>query len=345
MTESIQPAVWFLAIRTGSGADVFTQTLCQGLREAGFRTEITWLPHHAEYAPWTVSRPQPPDWSNIVHLNTWLPKKFLPNSRPFVTTTHLCTHDPALTPYKTRAQRFYHRYWIQPMEASVIRCAERTVAVSHYTAEKTREVFDISTVEVIYNGVDTQKTFKCSPCQHPHSPFRLIYAGNWSRRKGVDLLPQIMTRLGDDYRLDITAEPSEWDQSLPPPSNCRFLGRLHSKRDMAAAYCKANALIFPSRMEGLPLAVIEALSCGLPVITTDGYAMPEIIKNNVTGFLCPLDDVDAFVAAARRLATEHDLYPQQSQSARERAELVFNRDTMIANYLAVYRDCLRYCKN
>lgn len=340
MIESTQPAVWFPAIRAGSGADVSTQTLCQGLREAGFCADITWLPHRAEYAPWTVRRAQPPDWANIVHVNTWLPKRFLPDSLPVVATIHLCVHDPALAPYKTRAQAFYHRHWIQPNEATVLRCATRSIAVSHYTAERTREAFRAPTVDVIYNGVDTSNTFTCSPRQHPHSPFRLIYAGNWSRRKGVDLLPQIMIRLGDNFRLDITAERSDWDLSTPPPSNCRFLGRLRSKCDTAAAFNNVDTLIFPSRMEGLPLAVIEAMSCGLPVIATDGYAMPEIIEDQVTGFLCSLDDTDAFVAAVRRLAAEHDLYRQQSRAARERAESVFSRDSVIANYLAVYHNCL-----
>lgn len=342
MSNSIHPAVWFPAIRTGSGTDVLTQTLCQGLRDAGFRAEITWLPHRAEYAPWTVRRPQPPDWANIVQVNTWFPKRFLPESLPIVASMHLCVHDSALASFKTRAQAFYHRYWIQPMEASILRWAAKTVAVSHYTAERTREVFRVPSVDVVYNGLDTRNTFTCSWRRRPHSPFRLIYAGNWSRRKGVDLLPQIMDRLGDNYLLDITAERRDWDLSMPPPSNCRFLGRLRSKRDMATAYNNADALVFPSRMEGLPLAVIEAMSCGLPVIATNGYAMPEIIHDNETGFLCQLDGTDAFVSAVRRLAAEEDLYDQQSRAARARALSVFSQETFIANYLAVYRGCLTY---
>lgn len=340
MTDSIEPAVWFPAIRTCSGVDIFTQTLCEGLRDAGVFAEITWLPHRAEYAPWTVRRPKPPDWANIVHVNTWLPKRFLPNLLPVVATMHLCVHDSELAIYKTRAQKFYHHHWIRPMEASVFRCAVRSVAVSHYTARRTRETFQAPTLDVVHNGVDTHNTFTCSPRRHPHSPFRLLYAGNWSRRKGVDLLPQIMTRLGEDYRLDITAERHDWDLSMPPTSECRFLGRLRSKRDMFNAYNNADALVFPSRMEGLPLVVIEAMSCGLPVVATDGYSMPEVVEDQITGFLCPLNNVEAFVAAVRQLATDKSCYRQQSRAARERAVSVFSQERLISSYLAVYQNCL-----
>lgn len=44
-------AVWFLAIRTGTGTDVFTERLVEGLRKRGIRAEITWLPLRAEYLP------------------------------------------------------------------------------------------------------------------------------------------------------------------------------------------------------------------------------------------------------------------------------------------------------
>lgn len=47
-------AVWFPAVRSYSGADVFTERLCAGLNARGIRAEISWLPLRAEYAPWSV---------------------------------------------------------------------------------------------------------------------------------------------------------------------------------------------------------------------------------------------------------------------------------------------------
>lgn len=47
-------AVWFLTVRAHTGADIFTERLAEGLQKKGIRAEITWLPHRAEYLPWTV---------------------------------------------------------------------------------------------------------------------------------------------------------------------------------------------------------------------------------------------------------------------------------------------------
>ncbi|CAL1240217.1 hypothetical protein [Candidatus Methylocalor cossyra] len=67
------PKIWFPAIRAGSGADVYTLRLSEALNKRGIRTEISWLPLRAEYAPWSVPAPEPPAWANVAHINSWLP--------------------------------------------------------------------------------------------------------------------------------------------------------------------------------------------------------------------------------------------------------------------------------
>src|SRR5690606_37416690 len=69
--ETRAPAVWFPTIQAGTGTDVFTQRLCDGLNARGVRAQITWLPHRAEYVHWTVPAPPPPAWANVVHANSW----------------------------------------------------------------------------------------------------------------------------------------------------------------------------------------------------------------------------------------------------------------------------------
>ena len=213
----IEPAVWFLAVRAHSGADVFTERLCGGLNERGFRAEITWLPLRAEYAPWSVLVPKPPKWANIVHVNSWLHPRFLPQELPVVSTLHSCVHDPALIPYKKPAQRLYHAAWIKRVEADNLRRATRIVAVSRYTARAAEAVFGLQGVDVIYNGVDTA-CFHPTERATPNSPFRLLYVGNWNARKGVDLLAPIMQALGNNFELAYTCllytSPSPRDATL-----------------------------------------------------------------------------------------------------------------------------------
>ena len=187
----VSPAIWFPAIRTGTGTDVFTQRLVDGLRARGIGAEITWLPLRAEYAPWTVPVPRPPVWATVCHVNSWLHPRFIPEL-PMMATLHHSIHDPALRPYKGWLRAAYHKYWIAPIERRVLRRAERVVAVSHFVADMARQTLCGVPMRVIYNGIDTEQFCPGNRVRQAGEPFRLLYVGSWTARKGVDLLGPIM---------------------------------------------------------------------------------------------------------------------------------------------------------
>ena len=70
--------------------------------------------------------------------------------------------------------------------------------------------------------------------------------------------------------------------------------------DLAALYCAAHALVFPSEDEGFGLPPVEALACGTPVVACDVPAVREVLGDRAT--LVPCDDVDGLVAAAETAA-------------------------------------------
>lgn len=331
-----QPAIWFPAIRAGSGTDVFTERLVEGLRQRGLRAEITWLPHRAEYAPWTVARLKPPAWANIAHVNTWLPRKFIPTELPFVATMHGCVHDAALSPYK----KSYHHFWVKRMEYEVLSRAKQVTAVSHYTAQQTKKTYPIPDIKVIHNGVKLNGVFRPKADKQPHRPFRLLYAGKWSTGKGVDLLAPIMQQLGSDFKLYYTAHRNKAHSTIPLSSNTQALGRLTSAEAMAKTYQKVDALLFPTRLEGFGLVALEAQACGLPVIATQGSSLPEVVDHEKTGLLCPQDDVSAFVNAARKLADDTELWQRMGISAQQRVIDLFDENQQVQSFIDVYSEML-----
>lgn len=155
-TDRDQYGVWFPAIRSGTGTDVFTERLAEGLESAGIRTAIDWMPLRAEYAPWTVRRPKPPDWATIAHVNSCLHSRFVPSHMKLVVTTHHCVHDPQASLWKSTAQRLYHRFHLKPIERRMFDRAEILTAVSSFTAEANRRVFGPIPITVIPNGIDIQ---------------------------------------------------------------------------------------------------------------------------------------------------------------------------------------------
>ena len=112
MSSCSDPAVWFPAgARRGSGTDVLGERIGSSkLNKRGLRAEIAWLPLRAEYAPWSVKIPQVPSWANIVHINTWLHPRFLPDDLAVVATLHHSTHHADLEVYKDRLRAAYHKY-------------------------------------------------------------------------------------------------------------------------------------------------------------------------------------------------------------------------------------------
>lgn len=335
MTTPIPPAVWFPAVRCGTGTDVFTETLVQGLCSRGIRAEISWLPHRAEYAPWTVAVPSPPAWANVVHINTWLHPRFIPRHLPVVATLHHSIHDPALRLYKGWLRAAYHRIWIRHVERAAMRRAQRVVAVSQFAADSARAHVLDRPMEVIHNGVDIER-FRPPLERRAHRPFRLLYVGSWMARKGVDLLAPIMRELGDDFVLHYTGGAAAEKDKASMPANMRDIGRL-SGDAVVLAMQEADALLFPSRSEGLPLVAIEAMACGLPVLGTRGTAMDEILSDRAVGMLCAGNSDVEFADAARRLAEDAQTLSAMQRSARCLAEGRFSSARMLDSYVRGYR--------
>jgi len=332
------PAVWMPAVRCGTGADVFTERLAAGLMERSIRCEITWLPHRAEYAPWSVPAIEPPSWANVVHINSWLPPRFVPDKLPLVVTVHHWVHDPTLAPHQTLAQRLYHRLHILPIERHNLMRARRIVAVSRYTAAQAERALGISGITVIHNGIDTNRAFTPGPSrQVPHSPFRLLYVGSWSRRKGCDLLEPIMLRLGRDFELlCVTPDPARARARAP---NISITGP-KSDRELVELYRSSDALLHPARLEGFGLTACEAMACGLPVVASAASALPEVVAEGETGLLCAPGDVGAFAAAVQRLADNPACWAMICRNARERAKRCFSLSRMVDAYAEAYEKVL-----
>ncbi len=336
MPVPADPAIWFPAIRAGTGVDVFTQRLRDALAARGFQAEISWLPHRAEYAPWTVAKPERPRWANITHVNTWLHHSLVPANSLIVATMHHSVHDEAMRPFKHWKQQLYHRAWVRPMEAWVLAHADKVTSVSAHTAREVARTFGVQS-EVIHNGIDLE-TFTPPLHRESRDVFRLIYVGSWSLRKGTDLLAPIMAQLGDGFELVCTASAG-FPTSGPLPIHCRSIGRPDTAA-LVSAYQQADALIFPSRLEGFGQVAAEAMACGLPVVAGRNSALPEVVASGETGFLIEGDDVGAYVAAIRGLRDDRERWRRMSAAARLRAEENFDITRMTDQYVALYQQLL-----
>ena len=319
------------------GVDVWMANIHRAMQRAGFPSRLDLLPHAYNFAPFLLPLTLPGNWAGdarLVHSGTRAGFALRAAGRPLVVTVHHLVADPTYRPYTRPAQRLFHQLE-RRFDGRSIAEADLVTCVSHYTRDRVVEFYRRTDVHVVPNGIDTD-TFRPEAAKPPRSnrAFRLLFVGNRTRRKGADLLGPILRRLGTGYELWYTGGQRADEEPIDAP-NARSLGQL-SLAGLVRAYNDCDALLFPSRLEGFGLAVAEAMACGLPVVASRCSSLPELVVEGQGGFLCPVDDVEAFESASRALASDGDLCRAMGAFNRERAEREFSFGVMVARYRELY---------
>jgi glycosyltransferase involved in cell wall biosynthesis len=110
-----------------------------------------------------------------------------------------------------------------------------------------------------------------------------------------------------------------------------FLG-WQSKEELAKDYQQASLFLFPSRHEGMPNAMLEAMSSGLPVVATEIAGNEELVVEGKTGFLVPSEDVDALRDALRKALTDSTLRERMGAASRLRVEKEYSWENVARQY-------------
>lgn len=191
------------------------------------------------------------------------------------------------------------------------------------------------------SGVDTDR-FR--PLPMPAGMPAFLFIGRMLRSKGLeDLLAaaQQLRTEGHVFRLDLVG-PLD---SNPDAVEIAALRRWHEAgqaayhgptRDVRPFLHDCHVFVLPTKLrEGVPRAILEAMACGRPVITTDAPGCGDTIEDSQTGFAVPVGDVQALAAAMRRFLKQPDLATQMGMRARER--VVQAHDVHLINRLLLTR--------
>lgn len=174
--------------------------------------------------------------------------------------------------------------------------------------------------------------------------------GRVRKQKGSDLFVEAMLRLLPKYP-DFTAvivghvsvDNLPLFESLKHhiaaaglSERIRFLGELPIE-EVPLWYQRISIYVFASRNEGFGLTMLEAMAAGDAVIATRAGAAEMVIDDGETGFLAPIDDLDALVAAIEPMMREPERIPAIGAKARARVECDFSREREANEIAAVYR--------
>jgi glycosyltransferase involved in cell wall biosynthesis len=106
---------------------------------------------------------------------------------------------------------------------------------------------------------------------------------------------------------------------------------------VAKLLAAADIFVLPSHYEGLPVSILEAMSAGLPVVTTPVGAIPELVIADETGFMVPPGSTPALAAALAALVEQPALRLKFGKAARARVEQQFRIDGMASRFVDLYR--------
>lgn len=118
-------------------------------------------------------------------------------------------------------------------------------------------------------------------------------------------------------------------------AHMHFLGW---RDDAPAIFAALDVLLAPSLWEGFGLVFLEAMACGVPVISTRVSAIPEVIADGETGWLVPPGDPAALAGALRAALSDPDERRRRGEAGRARLESQFTVDAMVGRTLALYQE-------
>jgi glycosyltransferase involved in cell wall biosynthesis len=117
----------------------------------------------------------------------------------------------------------------------------------------------------------------------------------------------------------------------------RFTGRI-SIEEVTRYYQAGDVFLLTSYSEGIANALLEASSCGMPVVVSDNVGNREVVEAEKTGLLVAPTDVDGYCAAINRVFDDPALASSLGEQARQRIERQFSLAALTARYISLYRD-------
>lgn len=220
--------------------------------------------------------------------------------------------------------RAWHRFYHQTMYDLSIRTAERGAIANQEgctEARRTRKR-DPDHMQFVPNGVE-ERFFL--PRDYPERPWpRLLYVGTWLDRKGVHYLAEGFRLLAGrvaTVRLTVAGSVSgeaQVKESFASKVRAQVdVIPLVKREEMPSLYAQHDIFVFPSLVEGMPLALLEAMATGMPVVTTNVCGMGDVVEEGANGLLVPPADAESLAAALERLCNSTELRRQIGLQAQE----------------------------
>lgn len=246
-------------------------------------------------------------------------------------------------------------YEMPPTHRSVMRVLYRLglsipVAISPEVCRSTESLYSLVSgrTRVVFNGIDSPMVHTPRERDSTRSVFRFLTVGRFATQKNHELLIRSFRRVREVVpRVELLlVGDGEKRRSIEDLVSALGLGRsvlfTGAVSEVSRYYADADCFVLSSTYEGLPLALLEAMSAGLPCISTNVGGVPDVVANGANGILCEGTE-EALSSAMIAVATDGDLCSRLSAGALRRS-VDFTSSAMVSDYTKVFEWACRLPK-
>jgi glycosyltransferase involved in cell wall biosynthesis len=177
----------------------------------------------------------------------------------------------------------------------------------------------------VYHVPHSVDTSVFCPKEHRQAgPVRILYVGRMMAHKGIgQLLDMARAMSGVDVEFWFVGKGPmvpEVQRAQESFRGVRYWGHIADEVALAEVYSQADVFVLPTQEELFGIVLIEAMACGLPVVTTDCVGPKEIVQNGVSGFVVPRQDANTLRQKVERLVADKALRENMGSYGRKLAE-------------------------
>jgi glycosyltransferase involved in cell wall biosynthesis len=282
-----------------------------------------------------------PDWTGIT--------SFIQPKCPLV--IRMNGSDTYFCHLEQRSVKFWNRYH----EKRALQKADGLIAVSQFTADVTRKLFQLKQpITIIPNGINSEN-FESSETIVPTTN-ELLYFGTLIRKKGALELPQIFNQviekkpdvvlrlIGKDSGDIATGSASTWELMKPlftakALQKTVYVGGVPYNQ-MRQQIAQAAVCVFPTFAEALPVSWLEAMAMKKAIVASNIGWANEVIENGRSGYLVHPTHHQEYADHILKLLTDHQLNRTMGQRALERVHNLFNASIIAQQSIDYYKKVL-----
>lgn len=232
--------------------------------------------------------------------------------------------------------------------------SDGVTAVSEFLKTKTQSQYEITKdIKVIpnfinldiYKKISNRETVCLKEKLSANGEKILVHTSNFRALKRVDDAIRVFKKINDKMpsKLLLIGDGPKRSKceylakDLGIAENVKFYGEQESFTEILSV---ADLFLMPSQSESFGLSALEAMACGVPVVSSNAGGLPELNLHGETGYIAEIGDIDKMADYALRLLEDPNMYKIFSENALERAQNMFSADKIIPQYEKYYEEIL-----